>query len=69
VNVLSALLQLFVVSRFMKWFGVRAALFVLPVIALGGYALLATTTAIRLIRAVKIAEKLDRLTRCRTPPG
>jgi ATP:ADP antiporter, AAA family len=56
VNILSAFLQLFVVSRVMKWFGVRAALFALPVIALGGYALLATTTAISLIRGVKVVE-------------
>ncbi len=56
VNWATALIQLFVVSRFLKWFGVRAALFVLPVIALGGYALLATSPLLRMIRGVKIAE-------------
>ncbi len=56
VNVVSALVQLFVVSRVLKWFGVRAALFVLPVIALGGYAVLALTPVIGVIRGVKILE-------------
>lgn len=59
VNWATALIQLFVVSRFFKWFGVRAALFVLPVIALGGYGLLAfgaITGLLRVIRGVKIAE-------------
>jgi AAA family ATP:ADP antiporter len=40
----------------LKWFGVRAALFVLPVIALGGYAVLALTPVIGVIRGVKILE-------------
>jgi AAA family ATP:ADP antiporter len=46
------------VSRFFKWFGVRAALFV-PVIALGGYGLLAfapVAATLPFIRGVKIAE-------------
>ncbi len=56
VNLVSALVQLFLVSRVLQWFGVRAALFVLPAIALGGYALLAVAPAIGLIRSVKILE-------------
>jgi ATP:ADP antiporter, AAA family len=56
VNLVGALTQAFVVSRVMKWFGVRAALFVLPLIALGGYALLATVPVLGLIRTVKIVE-------------
>lgn len=56
VNLIGAFAQLFLVSRIMQWFGVRVALFVLPVIALGGYALLATTTVLAYIRAVKIGE-------------
>jgi AAA family ATP:ADP antiporter len=59
VNWLTALIQMFVVSRFFKWFGVRAALFVLPAIALGGYGMLAfaqMTAILPFIRAVKIAE-------------
>ena len=42
VNWITAIAQLFLVSRFLKWFGVRVALFVMPLIALGGYGLLAT---------------------------
>ena len=56
VNVTGALAQTFLVSRIMRWFGVRVALFVLPLIALGGYALLATVPILGLIRSVKIAE-------------
>jgi ATP:ADP antiporter, AAA family len=56
VNWVTALIQLFVVSRFFKWFGVRAALFVMPLIALGGYAMLAIAPVLSVIRAVKIAE-------------
>jgi AAA family ATP:ADP antiporter len=56
VNLASAVIQLFVVSRVFQWFGVRAALFVLPVIALGGYGLLAVAPVIAYIRAVKILE-------------
>jgi len=56
VNWITAIVQLFLVSRILKWFGVRAALLVLPVIALGGYALLATMPILSIIRGVKIAE-------------
>jgi AAA family ATP:ADP antiporter len=56
VNGVTAIVQLFLVSRIFKWFGVRAALFFMPIIALGGYALLAVYPVLRIIRAVKIAE-------------
>jgi AAA family ATP:ADP antiporter len=56
VNLVGALAQTFLVSRIMTRFGVRAALFVLPLIALGGYALLATVPVLAWIRTVKIAE-------------
>jgi len=56
VNLFGALAQAFLVSRIMTWFGVRAALFVLPLIALGGYALLATVPLLAWIRGVKIVE-------------
>ncbi len=38
MNLWAMFLQLFIVSRIFKWFGVRIAVFFLPVIALGGYA-------------------------------
>lgn len=56
VNTVGALIQLFVVSRVLHKLGVRAALFALPVIALGGYTLLALAPVIGYIRPVKIAE-------------
>ncbi len=36
VNLLTLVIQLLIVSRLFKWFGVRAAVFVLPFVALGG---------------------------------
>lgn len=56
VNLFGAIAQMFLVGRIMKWFGVRVALFVLPLIALGGYGLLATAPILAFIRGVKIAE-------------
>jgi AAA family ATP:ADP antiporter len=48
--------QLFVVSRLIKYAGVRLAVLVLPLLALTGYAILAFAPVLALIRAVKIAE-------------
>jgi AAA family ATP:ADP antiporter len=41
VNLLTLLIQLFLVSRIFKWIGVRGAIFVLPLMALGGYSFIA----------------------------
>jgi AAA family ATP:ADP antiporter len=56
VNVVTALIQLFLVSRIMRWFGVQTALYVLPVVALGAYSLVAFVPILGLIRAAKISE-------------
>jgi len=56
VNLLGAVLQMFVVSRVLKHVGIGAALFVLPVIALGSYTLLAAVPILGFIRLAKIAE-------------
>jgi AAA family ATP:ADP antiporter len=56
VNLVSAGVQIFAVSRIMRWVGIGPTLFFLPVIALGGYTLLSIAPALRLIRTVKIAE-------------
>lgn len=56
VNLLGMGLQLFVVSRVLKHLGVRIALLVLPVIALGGYALLAFAPVLAIVRAAKTTE-------------
>ena len=56
VNAVGAVVQLFLVSRILKWFGVRVALFVLPLIAAGAYGLLAAVPILGLVRIAKIAE-------------
>ena len=56
VNVLAFLLQAFVVSRIFKYAGVRVALFILPVIALGGYAMIAVLPVFGIVRWVKVLE-------------
>lgn len=56
VNVMSALIQAFVVSRVLKYMGVGVGLLVLPLVALAGYAVLAFLPVLAVIRTVKIAE-------------
>ena len=56
VNALTALFQAFAVSRVIRFAGVAKALFILPLIALGGYALMATTAVLGAIRVAKIFE-------------
>jgi AAA family ATP:ADP antiporter len=49
-------IQLFLVSRIFKWIGVRGALFVLPFIALGGYAFIAIGASLLVVKWVKVLE-------------
>lgn len=56
VNLLGLTLQLFAVSRLLKWFGVRVAVMVLPLLALTGYAFLAFFPLLAVVRWVKTAE-------------
>lgn len=56
VNLLGALIQLFVVSRILKYLGVRGALFFLPLIALGSYGVIAFFPVLAFIRIGKILE-------------
>jgi AAA family ATP:ADP antiporter len=56
VNVFSAVLQAFVVSRVLKYFGVRVALLALPAVALVGYGGMAFVPLLPFIRTVKLAE-------------
>ncbi|MGD8494992.1 MAG: MFS transporter [Gemmatimonadales bacterium] len=56
VNVVSLVLQLFLVSRIVKYVGVRWAIMILPAIALGGYALLAFFPLLAAVRWTKTAE-------------
>lgn len=56
VNIAGLVLQLFVVSRILKFFGVRVALMILPLIALGGYIVAAFYPVLAYVRWVKTAE-------------
>ena len=56
VNLVSFLLQAFVVSRIFKYIGVRGALFILPVIALGGYTMIALMPVFAVVQWAKILE-------------
>ena len=55
-NVLSTSIQFFLVSRIFKYLGVGGALFVLPMIAFGGYGLFAFAPVLAFIRMTKIVE-------------
>jgi AAA family ATP:ADP antiporter len=56
VNAISFTIQAFVVSRAIDKLGVRRALFVMPVIALGVYGAIAAIGGFALVRAAKVAE-------------
>ena len=56
VNLLGLLFQAFLVSRVFKWIGVRGALFVLPLIAMGSYSLMAIIPIFSIVRVAKILE-------------
>lgn len=56
VNVIGVLLQLFVVSRLLKYLGVRFAVLILPLIAMGGYLVAAFYPILEIVRITKTAE-------------
>lgn len=56
VNVLSLLLQLFVVSRVVKYLGVPAGILILPVVATGAYAVIAFLPLLHAVLTAKVAE-------------
>jgi AAA family ATP:ADP antiporter len=56
VNLVGAGLQMFAVSRMMKYVGIGPTLFFVPMIALGGYTIVSFAPLLGLIRAAKIAE-------------
>jgi AAA family ATP:ADP antiporter len=55
-NLLALFIQLFLVSRIFKWVGVGGALLFLPLIALGGYAMISFGAVLVLVRWVKALE-------------
>ncbi|MGE0450485.1 MAG: BamA/TamA family outer membrane protein [Vicinamibacterales bacterium] len=56
VNVAALLLQGFAASRLVRFGGLTAALLALPIIAVGGYALIAAGASFTLVRWIKTAE-------------
>jgi AAA family ATP:ADP antiporter len=56
VNVTALILQTFVAARLVKYAGVRGALLALPLIALGGYSIVAAGVGFAIVRWVKTAE-------------
>jgi AAA family ATP:ADP antiporter len=56
VNLFDILTQMFLVSRIFKYFGVTGALFFLPVIAFGSYALITLAPVLSYIRIAKVME-------------
>jgi AAA family ATP:ADP antiporter len=56
VNIVGLVVQLFLVSRILKYLGVRVALLIMPVIAMLGYASVAFVPLLALVRWVKTAE-------------
>ena len=55
-NLFGMFVQLFIVSRVFKWFGVRVAIFILPALALGGYFFVSFGATLLLIKWVKALE-------------
>ncbi len=56
VNLIGFVIQAFLVSRVIKRFGVRAALFVLPIVAFGTYGAVAAAGGLALVSVAKVAE-------------
>jgi AAA family ATP:ADP antiporter len=56
VNVCSFLFGAFLVSRVLKWIGVRGALFVLPIVAFASYSLIAFVPIFSIVRVAKVLE-------------
>jgi AAA family ATP:ADP antiporter len=56
VNIVSFLFGAFLVSRVLKWIGVRGALFVLPLVALASYSLIAFIPIFSIVRIAKVLE-------------
>lgn len=56
VNVTAFVLQAFVTSRLVKYKGLRGVLLALPLIALGGYAVIAAGVSFAVVRWIKTAE-------------
>lgn len=56
VNLVTLLMQVFLVARIIRWIGIKGAVLVLPIIALAGYGLVVFIPIFSIIRIVKIME-------------
>jgi AAA family ATP:ADP antiporter len=56
VNIIGLLMQLFVVSRVVKYFGVPIAIMVLPAVAMGAYSIITFLPLLHAVLAAKVAE-------------
>lgn len=56
VNLCAWLIQLFLVSRIFRWFGVKGAMLFLPFIALGGYFFIGLGATFAVVKWTKVAE-------------
>ncbi len=56
VNLVGFLVQAFLVSRIIKWIGVRGALFVMPIVAFGAYGAIAALGGLMVTKYAKIGE-------------
>jgi AAA family ATP:ADP antiporter len=56
VNIVTIIIQAFLVSRIVKYLGMTGALLILPIIALGAYSLVALGASFAIIRIAKMAE-------------
>lgn len=56
VNIATMLLQFFLVSRIIKWIGIRTAVVLLPLLACGSYVVLALFPILKVVRWAKVAE-------------
>ena len=59
------LLQLFATARIIRWIGIRGALFVLPVIALVNYSIVAIAPVLAVVRVGKVLRQALFLTTAR----
>jgi hypothetical protein len=56
VNLVGFIVQAFLVSRIIRWIGVRGALFIMPVVAFGTYGAIAVIGGLAITKAMKVAE-------------
>ncbi|UCE41415.1 MAG: hypothetical protein JSV17_00020 [Candidatus Aminicenantes bacterium] len=56
MNLIAIFIQLFLVSRIFKWFGVRTAVLILPFIVLGGYFAIGAGVSLIVVRWIKSLE-------------